>query len=131
MISLPITSVFATFFTVFYVGLSVRVVRVRRKNRISLGDGGHDGLLKAISTHSNFSQYIPLALFLMALHELQWGSHPFLIGAGLLLIIGRISHIIGIVFAKKGPNLYRVIGMMTTFTTLIFLAVSLAARSLA
>lgn len=130
MNALPITSILSAFFTLFYIGLSLRVVRVRRKNRIPLGDGQNPDLMKAISIHSNFSQYIPFALFLILLQELQNGSQPWLLSLGIALFVGRVCHIIGIVYAKTGPNIYRVVGMVMTFSLLGILAGSLILTAL-
>lgn len=121
---LPITSLFIGIFVPLYVLLSLRVVRTRRKNRIPLGDGGHPDLIKIISTHNNFSQYIPLALVCMGFAEIQGVNAFVLLGAGSALVVGRVSHAVGIIVAKPGANIPRVLGMVLTFTPLLFLALA-------
>jgi uncharacterized membrane protein YecN with MAPEG domain len=122
--SLPITTGFVLIFTLIYVALSLIVVRTRRKNKISLGDGNHPQMIKIISTHSNFSQYVPLGLIGILLGELQGVSSKVLIGLGIALLLGRIFHAIGIVLSKPGPNLARVWGMVLTFFPLLLLAIA-------
>jgi len=119
---LPITTSFFGLFVPVYVALSLRVVRTRRKNRVSLGDGQVPELVKIISTHNNFSQYIPLGLLGIALGELQYVSSAVLVCVGVALLCGRVFHAIGILKAKSGPNLPRVLGMMLTFVPLTVLA---------
>lgn len=113
-----------------YVLLSLKVIRTRRKNRVPLGDGGNAELLKWISTHNNFSQYIPLALACMAVAEIQGAPSRALIGVGTALLIGRLSHMIGIVKAKPGPNKARVLGMILTFGPLLLLGLLILVLSI-
>ncbi len=121
---IPITAFFFCIFSVLYIGLSLYVVRTRRKNRIPLGDGNHPPLIKAMSTHSNFSQYIPLGLLGILMGELQGIPSSILFGVGFSLLLGRMFHGIGIMIAKTGPNKPRVLGMILTFIPLLTLAVA-------
>ncbi len=114
---LSITPVYAGLFTLFFIFLSLRVVLVRRSARVSLGDGGNQELTRRMRVHGNFIEYVPLALILMALAELQgqpaWILH--LIGAALAL--GRLAHAYGIGAAPQIMRL-RVLGMVLTFAAL-------------
>ena len=76
------------------------------------------GLLRRIRVHGNFAEYVPLALFLMALAELQ-GLPPLILHAlGLSLLAGRALHAFGV---PRPPEDYRfrVAGMGLTFAVLL------------
>ena len=56
------TSVMYAVLTAFIIVLlSLNVIRIRRKNRISIGDGSNSELRIAIAAQSNAIEYIPMA----------------------------------------------------------------------
>lgn len=117
---LPITSFFAGLFTLYFVSLAFAVIRLRKANKVSLGDGGVGDLEKAIRVHGNFAEYVPLGLILMGLLELH-SAHPVLIAVlGGLLALGRVFHAKGI---KQTDFKKRVRGMVLTFGTLMTMAI--------
>ena len=123
---------YAALFALFFVVLSLRIVRLRRGLRIALGNKGNETMLRAIRVHSNFAEYVPFSLLLIFLVEAQ-GAYPLLVhGLCLCLLAGRLSHAFGM--SQSSENFrYRVFGMAMTFTTLITSAVYLlltSARSL-
>lgn len=103
--------------------LAVRVINMRRSQRIGLGDGDDRDLRRRIRAHGNFSEYAPLlAIVVLALPLL--GAREWLVHAiALPGIVGRILHAIGL-SRSGGPSLGRVGGMVLTL-------VSLAAGALA
>lgn len=115
---IAITPIYASFAAFMLVGLSVRVIRARRKAGVGLGDGDQPPLRRAMRAHGNFGEYTPIILLLMALAELQgvadWQVHL----VGLLLLAGRVSHAFGV---SREPEiyLYRTAGMALTFAALI------------
>ena len=115
------TPIYAGILTLLFVALSFRVIGMRRSQRISLGDGGDETMLRRIRAHGNFAEYVPLTLVLMTLMELQkspiWTVHV----VGLLLIAGRMFHAIGVSTATGNA---RVAGMLLTFSALIIGALS-------
>jgi len=122
---LAITSVYAAILAIVFVYLSARVISVRRRDKISLGAGGHADLEKRIRTHGNFAEYAPIALILMAALELNsapvWQLHTI----GVLIVIGRLCHPIGM---SGGPINFRVGGMILTFLSLLAGAAFILAR---
>ncbi|MGH9807564.1 MAG: MAPEG family protein, partial [Terriglobia bacterium] len=62
----------------------------RVKLRVALGDGGNPEMLRMIRLHANAAEYIPLALLLMALYELNSGWHMPLHIIGIVLIVARL-----------------------------------------
>jgi uncharacterized membrane protein YecN with MAPEG domain len=57
-----------------YIFLSLRVIRMRRRDRVALGDAKHPNLQRAIRVHANFAEYVPFALLLAAFVEFQWSA---------------------------------------------------------
>jgi uncharacterized protein len=87
-----ITPFYGGLLTILFVILSVRVIRTRVRDKISLGDGGNVPLQRRVRGHGNFAEYVPLALLLMAFLELSRFSIYVLHGMGILLLIGRLLH---------------------------------------
>ena len=87
-----LTSLYAAPLALMYIVLAARVVNLRTSERVSLGTGESEALLRATRIHGNFSEYVPFTLLLMALAEMG-GAWPWLIhGLGLALIAGRLLH---------------------------------------
>ena len=103
------------FLVFFYYKLFWEVVRLRRSNKISLGNRKNLQLERAIRAHSNFIEYVPLSLILsMVLY-----FHNYLIFSCfsiLFLIAGRIYHKRGIFNEKKKEEIFkfRRLGMKLT-----------------
>ena len=70
----PITALYAGLLGILMLILAFRVVAVRRTTSIGLGDGGHALLLSRIRIHGNAAEYVPLALILMLILELNGGD---------------------------------------------------------
>ena len=91
-----ITSLYTSLSALLIVWLSLSVIKLRRKNRISIGDGGIEELQLAIRTHSNAVEYIPIALLLLLTLELNGAPKILIHLLGATLIIGRIFHAMGL-----------------------------------
>jgi uncharacterized protein len=116
-----ITPFYAALLALLFVGLSVRIVYLRRLLRIGIGDAGNMQIQRAIRVHSNLAEYAPFALFLIYLLETQGvgASRPWLIHIlGLCLLLGRSLHAYGLGSVKEKSTL-RVAGMALTFFVLI------------
>ena len=85
-----------------------------------MGDGGNADLLVRMRTHSNFIEYVPLLLVLMALLELSAANRIFLMAFGGALIVFRVLHAIGM--PRRAPNLYRAIGAAGSILLMILAA---------
>jgi uncharacterized membrane protein YecN with MAPEG domain len=115
-----ITSIYASLSALLIVRLSVAVIKLRRKNRVSVGDGGNEELQLAIRTHSNAVEYIPIALLLLLTLELNGAPQILIHILGVTLLTGRILHAMGL-SAKDLKK--RVLGMRITIYLIICLAV--------
>jgi len=115
-----ITSIYASLSALLIVRLSLSVIKLRRKNRIIVGDGGNEELQLAIRTHANALEYIPITLLLLLTLELNGAPKILIHLLGATLIIGRIFHAVGL----PAKNLKRrVLGMQITIYLLIALAI--------
>lgn len=115
-----ITSIYASLLALLIVRLSVAVIKLRRKNRVSVGDGGNEELHLAIRAHANAVEYIPIALMLLLTLELNGAPKILIHVLGVTLLVGRILHAIGLP-AKDLKR--RVLGMQITIYLLIGLAI--------
>ena len=112
---MSITPLYAGVVTLFFVFLSFRVIGGRRAARVALGDGGDRILLRRLRVHGNFAEYVPLAIVLMALAELQgapaWTLHlvggadawidGYLQFVGMVLMTGLSIWIARLVLGRK------------------------------
>ena len=119
-----IVPLYAALFALFFVALSVRTLRLRRSLRIAIGDSGNETMLRAMRVHSNFAEYVPLSLLLILFVELRAGPAVLVHGLCVCLMVGRISHALGVSRINEDYRL-RVFGMAMTFTTLVSSAVYL------
>ena len=116
-----ITSIYASLLTLFIVWLSLNVIRLRRSNKVRLGDGGHNDLQVAIRAHGNAVEYIPLSLVLLALLEFAHARGALIHTGGIAMLVGRVLHARGLLTETLR---LRVLGMQLTLFTLIALALA-------
>jgi uncharacterized protein len=109
-----VTALYAGLLALWYLVLSIRVIRMRGTAQINLGDGGNPAMLRRIRAHANFNEYVPLCLLLMALLEMGHTSIYELHLIGALLLLARVLHGIALAFTEKWlPG--RFIGTLVTF----------------
>ncbi|MDX1803625.1 MAG: MAPEG family protein [Alcanivorax sp.] len=123
--SLPVTAVYAALCGLLVVTLAANVVRFRLKNKVSMGDGGHRELSRAIRAHGNAVEYIPLALLLMALLESNGAGHAWLHGYGILLVAGRLAHGFGMLVPASSANPPRQLGIVASWLVIIVASLQL------
>ena len=107
---------------------SFRVVKLRIKYKVSLGDGGHDDLSRAIRIFGNFAEYVPLGLVLIAALEFVQAPVWYMHVCGGLLLIGRVLHAMGLL--GKGSSAPRVAGMTMTWIMLLMSSIGVTVFSL-
>jgi uncharacterized membrane protein YecN with MAPEG domain len=99
-----------------HIVLTLRAIRLRRANKVALGDGGQELLQRAIRVQGNFSENAPLGLLLSGvLFFLGWEDIAG--GLALLLLLGRTIHAVGVSRSPEDYR-YRVTGMVLTFTSI-------------
>lgn len=114
-----VSSIYAALLGFWMVGLSFRVIKLRRAKKVRLGDGGHPELQTAIRVQGNAAEYIPISLILLVLLELNEAHLALIHLGGVALLAGRMAHARGLLT----DNLqYRVLGMRLTFYAILGLA---------
>jgi len=113
-----VTPLYAALLTLLFVSLSARTLRLRRRLRVAVGDGGHPQLLRAMRVHANFAEYAPLALLLIFMFELSGAPRLLLHALCLCLLVGRMAHAYGVSKIRENFR-YRVFGMAMTFSALL------------
>lgn len=121
MNSAPITAFYAGLLALWFLVLSVRVVKTRRSARIGIGTGENKDLARRVRVHGNFAEYVPLALLLMLLLELNTALAWLLHAAGVALAAGRVAHFLGL-GRSAGTSWGRVTGTALTWAALLVLA---------
>jgi uncharacterized membrane protein YecN with MAPEG domain len=120
---LALVPFYASLLALGFIVLSVRVMLVRRQEKVSLGDGDNPRLRRAICAHSNFAHYVPLVLLLLAFVEMAEAPNLLIHILCLLLLVGRCLHAYGI--SGEGRPGFRTWGMVLTLASLLLAAVYL------
>ncbi len=122
-----------THVALFYAGcsglmllaLSVWTIFNRGKHKQLIGDGGADGMLRAIRAQGNFVEYTPMMLILAALLEMQGTTQLYLHLLCTAFLLGRIIHAYAILVheprtlaAGRLRAHFRPLGIALTFTPL-------------
>jgi uncharacterized membrane protein YecN with MAPEG domain len=113
---LPVTALYAGLLGLYFIWLATRVIKARRLYRVALGTD-HRVVQRAARAHGNFAEYVPFALLLLALCEVNglpdWALHAL----GVALVVGRVVHATGI--AREPEDFkWRVFGMSLTFAVM-------------
>lgn len=112
-----IIPIYAAVFGLLMIALAVRVIRLRRREKIALGSGSRDNLERAIRAHGNFAEYVPFALLLLAFVEAAPSPAWIVHGLCMILIAGRLLHATGL--SRSPENFtFRTAGMASTFIVL-------------
>ncbi len=118
---LPITLTAAGAAALINIWLAIRVGQKRIAGKISIGDGGHPPLIARMRAHSNFSEYTPYFLILVALIEMATGTSLWLWIVVGVYLLARIAHGIGM-DVTEGQSKLRGIGILVTMLSLAALA---------
>ncbi len=119
---MPITLYTASLCGLLFLLLSWRAARYRRLHKIPFGDDGDLRLISLMRAQSNFAEYVPLCLLLMALIEARVGSAWPLWIAGAVLFASRIAHAVGMDTLRPGG--WRDVGIAGTWGVLVALCLS-------
>jgi uncharacterized protein len=117
---LQITLAFAAAAALLNVWLALRIGEVRRRDKISHGDGGNALLQRRMRAQLNFVEFTPFVLILCLLVEASFGAQIWLAALAGIYIIGRIMHGVGM-DAEVG-GMPRVAGIFITLLVSVALA---------
>ena len=130
MNNLPLTTIFAAIFTLFYLFLSFRIGYFRGSPVMKLifkmdEDIPETKLQRNVRAHGNFSEYVPIFLVLLLVIEiLAQSSFYYLLTICLIFSYGRLAHAICFAFYDSNPFL-RISGMLCTYLSLGIFAIQL------
>ena len=130
MNNLPLTSIFGSLFTLFYLFLSFRIGYLRGSPVMKLIFTMDDAipekkLQRNVRAHGNFSEYAPIFLILLLIIEtLEQSSFHYVLTTCLIFSYGRLAHGICFAFYDSNPFL-RISGMLCTYLGLVTFAVEL------
>ena len=122
MIAGPVSFLYAGLLGLLLIALSTQVVLARRRYRVRLGAGTEEGMQQAVRVQANFVEYVPFAVLLLVLAELTGLPGPAVHGAGLLLVVSRVLHAVGL-SRSPGVSFGRFYGTAGTWLTIIALSV--------
>ena len=119
---LPITLTIAGAAALINIWLMIRVGQVRSSEKVSIGDGGNENVIRRMRARSNYIESAPFVVLLVAAIELASTTSPtgLWIVSGLYLL-GRVAHGVGIDNGKFGKG--RMVGTIITMLTLLGLGV--------
>jgi uncharacterized membrane protein YecN with MAPEG domain len=113
-----VTSLYAGLLALLYLGISAWVIRVRVQQGVLSGDKGNSVMANAMRVHANFAEYVPLALILLLLAELQGAPALALHALGAGLLVARIMHALGMA-SEPHISALRGGGALLTFLVLL------------
>ncbi len=120
--TLSITAIYAAILALIILALGVNVTMHRVKLRISLGDGGNPQMLRMIRLHATAIEYVPIAVVLMAIYEVNGGWHWALHIVGIALVAGRLIQTAGM-WTTDVAGAGRKVGQSLTTLSIAALAV--------
>ena len=120
---LLITAFFSSILALIFYKLSINVIRLRRKYKVSLGSSKkYKDLDQAIRAHGNLSEFLPIGLILLACLEVNHLPKIVVFMCGLFFLIGRYLHASS--FLKEEiDSSNRVLGMKITHWSIILMAI--------
>lgn len=126
---LSVTPIYAALLTLIFLILSIRVIKTRFSQKVSVGDAGDTEVMKSMRVQANFVEYAPLGVILLLLAELQGAPALALHVLGATLFLGRLCHAIGF-GSKPQIIILRQAGMLATFAMLATTALGLLGHAL-
>ncbi len=117
---LPITLVAAAGAALVNIWLGVRIGQTRTREKISIGDGGNDALIRRMRAQANFVEFTPFVLILVGLVEFARGQSMWLWGVVILYLIARVLHALGMDGWQPGRMAGVLVSMLTTLGLAIY-----------
>ncbi len=103
------------------IWLSIRCGQVRTAEKVSVGDGGNDKLIRRMRAHANFNENTPLVLVMIAALEFAHPASAALAAVAGTFMLGRVAHGLGMEGGSFGVG--RIIGTIITLLTQLGLAI--------
>lgn len=119
--TVDVTPLYALPYALIYLTLWIRTTAMRSKVNVSIGDGGHLVMLQRIRQHGNCAEWGSFILILMILADGMNTPALYLHIAGVLLLVGRIAHPLGLKidnashplrYVGNGANIFAALNLM-------------------
>ena len=91
-----ITALYAGILGLMSIAIAFQAGSLRGKTKIPIGDGGNTDLLLAMRRHANFIEFVPLALILIGLLEMNGAPATAIHALGGGLVVVRAAHAFGL-----------------------------------
>lgn len=124
---LPTTLCMAAAAAVLNIWLSVRIGRIRAREKVFVGDAGNEAVIRRMRAQANFVENTPITLILVAAIEMTGRGGVWLAPVAAVFILGRVAHAFGMDGAFKAG---RPIGAATAMLIQLGLAVVAALAAL-
>jgi uncharacterized membrane protein YecN with MAPEG domain len=118
---LSVTPIYVGILGLLFVPMTVRAGLYRVKSNILIGTGEDPEMLRRMRGQANFTETVPMALFLLITMELLGATNIWLHSLGSLLVVGRAAHYLGL--TELGPVFLRAVGMGATLLTILIGAI--------
>ena len=116
MTPIPVTLATAAAAVFVNIWLGWRISQLRKQYQVSVGDGGHEPLLRRMRAQANFVENAPFFLILLVALELSGANRLALLAVAATFLLARIAHGVGM-DGGDGPR-WRMYGMIgSTFAT--------------
>ncbi|GEN99901.1 glutathione S-transferase [Novosphingobium sediminis] len=119
--NLPITLSAVAAAALINIWLSIRCGQVRTSEKVSVGDGGNEKVIRRMRAHSNFTENTPMVLVMIAALEFAHPGSTALAAVAGLFMFGRVAHGIGMDGGSLGIG--RMIGTLITLLAQLGLAI--------
>ena len=116
---LPVTLAAAAGCALLNLWLSFRIGQVRHAEKIDVGDGGNERLIRRMRAQANFVENAPFVLVLLLAIELVHGTDGWLWLAAGAFLLARVAHGLGMDGGRFGAG--RTIGTGVTLAVLLAL----------
>jgi len=118
--SLPITLTMAAAAGLINLWLAFRIGQVRISQKVSIGDGGNEFVIRRMRAQANFVEFTPFVLVLIAALELSGFGGTWLWAVGIIYMVSRLAH--GLGMDGGAFKLGRMIGTLISMLTLLALS---------
>lgn len=121
-ITLTIAAALAMLMFILTISVSLRRISLRKAEgdvaKYPIHDGNDENLKRRIGAFSNFIEYAPMCLIMLALLETNGASSTLIWSLGAAFVAGRVLHAIGMLTNPHFP-LPRIIGMCATYAVVL------------
>ena len=112
MTPVPVTLAAAAACLLLNIWLGARIAAHRRDFKVSVGDGGHEPLLRRMRAQANFIEHAPFFLILLGGLELSGANRVGLGAIATIFVLARIAH--GLGMDASADRRLRAYGMMAS-----------------